>query len=88
MIPWYCRKCQTQNDDIRADTCEECGEDFPEGWDNTKAAVLKLLKTSNKPIKINPHIIQDKTIPKGELHFRNEHGETMFKIVNLGNDEE
>jgi threonine synthase len=49
LIPWYCRKCQTQNDDIRAETCEECGEDFPSDWENTRDAVVKLSKEVSKP---------------------------------------
>jgi len=43
-VPWYCRKCQTVNPDIKNDTCDECGEDFPDGWSDTKFKITKLLE--------------------------------------------
>lgn len=48
-VPWYCRKCQTENSDIRQETCDECGEDFPDGWSGTKFHVLKLLDILDQP---------------------------------------
>ena len=63
-VPWYCRKCQTENSDIRQETCDECGEDFPDGWSGTKFHVLKLLDILDQPQGSSVKSVGDTEIEK------------------------